>query len=99
MNAAKQLKSRPRIKSITVLLEDGRTMVIEGAALEDPNGGALVWNDFGAKKVMRAAYKENGESHKAQKVDEIWDGTAMSAAPAELPAVMVKPQCEPDGWP
>lgn len=91
-------KDRPKIKSITILLEDGRTKVIEGAALDDPNGGTLIWNEFGAKKVMKAAYKQNGEDHKAAKVDEIWDGTGTAAA-TELPAVMDKPQCSPDGWP
>lgn len=100
MSAAKQSdKVRPKIKSITILLEDGRTKVIEGAALDDPKGGTLIWNDFGAKKVMKAAYKENGESHKAVKVDEVWDGSGTSAAAAELPAVMVKPVCDPEGWP
>ncbi len=98
--AKKTEKVRPKIKSITVLLDDGRTKVIDGAALEDSKGGALIWNDYGAKKVMKAAYKQNGEDHKAAKVDEIWDGTGTASASAtELPAVMVKPQCEPDGWP
>lgn len=97
MNPARQ---RPKIKSITILLEDGRTKVIEGAALEDPRGGALVWNEYGARKVMKAAYKQNGEDHKAAKVDQIWDGTGTSfAAAEELPAVMDKPQCDPGGWP
>jgi hypothetical protein len=98
--AKKAAKVRPKIKSITILLEDGRTKVIDGAALEDPKGGTLVWNDFGAKKVMKAAYKQNGEDHKATKVDEIWDGSGTSSASAtELPALMVKPLCDPEGWP
>jgi hypothetical protein len=95
MAAAKQ---RPKIKSITVELEDGRKLVIDGTSLADTKGGTLVWNDFGVKKVMKAAYKEQGEDHKAKKTEEIWDGTSDPAA-AELPAVMIKPQCEPDGWP
>lgn len=100
MSAVKPAKPRPKIKSITILLEDGRTKVIEGAALDDPKGGALVWNDYGAKMVMRAAYKENGEPHKAQKVDDIWDGTgAASASATESPSIMVKPLCDPEGWP
>jgi len=99
-------KDRPKIKSITIELEDGRKKVIDGAALEDPKGGTLVWNNFGVKDVMKGYYKANKEPGKEKKVDEIWDGTAPPAAAktamaagSELPAIMVKPQCDPEGWP
>lgn len=95
MNAHKQ---RPKIKSITVLLEDGRSRVFEGEFLDDAKGGVLVWNEFGARKMMKSAYRHNGENQKAEKVDEIWDGST-TAASDELPAIMIKPFCEPSGWP
>lgn len=93
-------KDRPKIKSITIELEDGRKKVIDGLALEDPKGGVLAWNNFGVKEVVKGYYKNAGERGKEKKVDEIWDGTGtVSAAAGELPAVIDKPLCDPNGWP
>jgi hypothetical protein len=87
--------ARPSIQSITVLLTDGRSLVIEGAALSDPKGGLLAWNDFAVKKILKQYYKDNGEDAKAKRTESDWDGTGGGA----LPAVMSKPNCSPDPWP
>lgn len=97
-------KARPKIKSITIELQDGRKRVIQGTELDDPKGGTLVWNDFGAHEMMKSAYEHRGEHEKAARVDKIWegkDGTSEKSAAGEsdLPAVMIKPLCEPSGWP
>jgi len=88
--------SRPQIQSITVLLTDGRSLVLEGATLNDPKGGLLAWNDFAVKKILKQYYKDNGEEHKARKTESDWDG---SGEAANLPAIMSKPNCSPEPWP
>ena len=97
-------KARPRIRSITIELEDGRKRIIEGDELNDPKGGTLVWNDFGAHEMMKSAYAHRGEQEKVAKVEMIWEGKEdpaerSTALASDLPAVMFKPKCVPDGWP
>jgi len=97
-------KARPRIRSITIELEDGRKRIIEGDELNDPKGGTLVWNDFGAHEMMKSAYAHRGEQEKVAKVERIWEGKQGAAAKdaavaSDIPAVMIKPRCDPEGWP
>jgi hypothetical protein len=97
-------KNRPKLKSITIELEDGRKRVLQGEELADPNGGTLVWNDYGAHQMMKSAYEFLGEKGKAARVEEVWNGSGTPAAQGvaeseELPSVMTKPQCFPEGWP
>jgi hypothetical protein len=92
------IKKRTPIESITIKLTDGRIKVISGAELEDPQGGVLVWNQFGAKTVMKEYYdKHQPGSGKAKKTEDLWDGKAPGQT--EEPAVMYKPICIPDCWP
>jgi hypothetical protein len=100
----KTAKVRTKLKSITIELEDGRKRVIEGEELNDPKGGTLVWNDFGAHQMMKSAYEFHGDKSKAVLVEEVWNGSGTATAQGliaseELPSVMTKPRCFPEGWP
>lgn len=91
--------ARPTVRALVVVLADGRTRVIQGAELEDPRGGVLVWNDFGVE-VLRTYYTAVGETAKAEAAQRRWNGlNADGTSTGTLPALLTKPTCDPDPWP
>lgn len=98
---------RPRVLSIVVGLEDGRSYSLTDFQLYDEKSGVLLWNDEAVKNMLMPFYfYASGLKTSAADVLDIWNRATPSSSaktlstttvpvPPTLPPFIVKPACTP----
>jgi hypothetical protein len=86
--SAPAVVTRPRITSLTVALEDGRSYALTAQQLADPKGGALFWGDWAVANLLVPHYIFNRTTDvSAETVLRLW---CFPGPSGQRPAFLVK---------
>jgi hypothetical protein len=88
---------RAKLVGLTVTLSNGRTRTMPYKMLEDPINGILAWGDATVQYTLVPFYESRPWLRSnATTVLTRWNTRDTEG---ELPGTMIKPQCDPGGWP